>query len=195
MLYGGSNGGLEIRRSEDGATQIRGRFPYGVATVLWDGGASGQARKEVIAPRAFAKRVADADQEIHFLAGHDFDRPLASRKAGSLTVTDGNDALTFEATITPEMRAVSYVQDFLGGLTAGLVMGLSPGFRVGSNAGAESVASNGTALLRTVRSADLFEISAVTRPAYPDAQIEARNWSADPQLSRISVHPLNRWRL
>ena len=35
----------------------------------------------------------------------------------------------------------------------------------------------GKDVLRTITAADLFEVSAVTRPAYPEAQIEARNWS------------------
>ena len=196
MLWGGHNGGLELRRSADGATHLRGRFPYNAATVLWDGGRSGQARKEVIAPRAFASRVDQSDQDIHLLAGHDFDRPLASRSAGSLTVKDGDDALTFEATIAPELRSVSYVQDFLGTLGAGLIKGLSPGFRIEPRDGAETIASDGADILRTVVSAELFEISAVTKPAYPDAQIQGRAWECGAHYDRhpMTAH-LNRWRL
>ena len=52
--------------------------------------------------------------------------------------------------------------------------GLSPGFHV--RPGGETVEERGTAILRTIRAADLIEISAVTKPAYPQAQIEARNW-------------------
>lgn len=193
MLFGFHQGGLEIRRSADGATVLRGSFPYGVATVLWDGGRSGQARKEVIAPRAFATRVEQQDQDIHFLAGHDFDKPLASRDAGSLTLTDTDKALIFEATISAEMRGVSYVQDFLGGLAAGLIKGVSPGFRIAPNDRAETIRSDGSGILRTVNSAELFEISAVTKPAYSDAQIEARAWGVQAQ-SKPQQWGIARWR-
>lgn len=194
MLWGGHNGGLEIRRSADGATVLRGRFPYGVPTILWDGGRSGQARKEVIAPRAFATRVDQQDQDIHFLAGHDFDKPLASRAAGSLTLTDTDEALIFEATISAEMRDISYVRDFLGGLGAGLITGVSPGFRIAPNDQAETIRSDGNAVLRTVNSAELFEISAVTKPAYSDAQIEARAWGIPAQSKPASHKGIARWR-
>lgn len=47
---------------------------------------------------------------------------------------------------------------------------------------AESVAeedpAEGMALIRTVHQALLYELSVVTRPAYPEAQVEARNWQA-----------------
>ncbi len=191
MLWGGFSGGLELRNSADGATCLRGRFPYGVATTLVDGGHGQRAKKEVIAKRAFAPRI-DAGEDIHFLAQHDFDKPLASREAGSLTFEDQDDALAFEARISPQMKEVSYVRDFLAGLEAGLVTGLSPGFRIRSDQNAESIAADGDAILRTIRAADLFEISAVTKPAYPSAQIEARSWG-------LTAHPsqshLKRWRL
>ena len=159
----GSEGGLELRRSADGATRLRGRFPYGVAAVLSDGGPSRQARKEVFAPRAFARRVA-SDDDIHLLIGHDYDRPLASRKAGSLQVRDADDALTFEAEIAADLSDAPYVRDFLGGLSAGLITGLSPGFRVPLESRAETVSADGAALLRTVNAADLFEIAGTDRP-------------------------------
>ncbi len=194
MLWGGHNGGLEVRRSVGGATVLRGRFPYGVSTILWDGGHTGQARKEVIAPRAFAIRVEQQDQDIHFLSGHDFDKPLASRAAGSLTLTDSDEALIFEATISPEMRDVSYVRDFLAGLGAGLIKGVSPGFRIAPTDQAESIRSDGDGVLRTVNSAELFEISAVTKPAYSEAQIEARSWSVPAQPKTGSKRGIARWR-
>jgi HK97 family phage prohead protease len=188
MLWGGSCGGFEIRNSADGATRLRGRFPYGRATLLQGGP---NHRREVFEARAFGASVADGG-DIHLLVHHDFDKPLASRAAGSLTFTDDDDALTFEAELSPELRAVSYVQDFLGTLAAGLVTGISPGFRVPE--GGDLVKRDGSGLLRVVRSADLIEISAVTKPAYPAAQIEARNWQPGAGI-QPARHPLNRWRV
>jgi len=193
MLWGGHNGGIEIRNLADGETVLRGHFPYGSATVLSDGGGSGQIRKEVIASRAFAARITNGD-DIHFLAGHDYEKPLASRAAGSLQIEDTESRLSFEARISPEMKSVTYVRDFMAAMQANLIRGISPGFRVPTNANAENIRADGNAILRTVNKADLFELSAVTKPAYPDAQIEARSWLHNSQLNGGINHVINRWR-
>jgi len=49
------------------------------------------------------------------------------------------------------MAGVSYVRDFLSAHAAGLVRGLSPGFRV--RPGGETVEERGKAILRTIRAA------------------------------------------
>lgn len=187
MLWGGSKGGLEVRTSADGSTVLRGRFPYAIPTVLSDGR---EKRREVFEARAFGASVADGG-DVHLLVHHDMNKPLASRAAGSLTLEDTDDALTFEAILAPEMRSVGYVQDFLGTLAAGLVGGISPGFRVPQ--GGDTVKRSGAGIMRVVRSADLIEISAVTKPAYPSAQIEARNWTPDHAV-KPRTNAAQRWR-
>lgn len=183
MLWGGHNGSLELR-AEGGATRLRATFPYGRQAEIAPG------RFEVIAPRAFAARIA-AGEEIHLLAGHSYDRPLASRSAGTLTLTDGDDALHLEATLDD---STSWSKDFLAAHRAGLIKGLSPGFRVPR--GGERIEQRASGVHRTITAADLFEVSTVTRPAYPEAQIEARCWEThqDRQPVRVPVYALNRWR-
>ena len=205
MLWGGHSGGLELRKRASGAMALRGRFPYNKRAVLSDGGRTGRPKKEVIASRAFAFRVNDPKEDIHFLVGHSYDRPLASRGAGTLTFEDTDDALIFEALITEEMQEVSYVADFLRGYAAGLIVGLSPGFRIPPKRAvedAETVEDEGhdpengahNAIIRTIHHALLYEISAVTRPAYDDTQIEERNWTPEPEWAACSI-PNDRWRL
>ena len=201
MLWGGHSGGLELRKRASGAMALRGRFPYNKAAVLSDGGRTGRPRKEVIAPRAFAYRVERPEEDIHLLVGHSYDRPLASRGAGTLSLNDSDEALTFEATITPDMQEVSYVRDFIAAMNAGLIMGISPGFRIPPERAvkdAEKVEeedpSQGQALIRTVFAALLYELSVVTRPAYQDAQIEARNWTPAPRLFIPKRTAIERWR-
>lgn len=188
MLWGGHNGGLEVRTLEGGETRLTGRFPYAVPTVLSDGR---EKRREVFEARAFGASVADGG-DVHLLVHHDFDRPLASRAAGSLRIEDTDEALIFEATLAPEMRDVGYVKDFLGTLSAGLVGGISPGFRVPQ--GGDVVKRSGAGIMRVVKRADLIEISAVTRPAYPQAQIEARRWTPDKEGRCRPLIPAQRWR-
>jgi len=210
MLTGFADGGLELRKRASGALALQGRFPYGKRAVLSDGGRTGRPKKEVIAPRAFAYRVDRPEEDIHFLVGHSFDKPLASRGAGTLDLVDADDALTFTATITPEMQEVSYVKDMLASIAAGLTLGLSPGFRLPPKRAVpepEKIEDEGhdpengahNAIIRTVLAALLYEISIVTRPAYPEAQVEARNWGPDglimPDGPGTGLHrTLNRWR-
>jgi HK97 family phage prohead protease len=192
MLWGAHFGSLELR-TEGGEIRLRATFPYGRQTVLAAGIGAGRERRETIAARAFADRI-ERGEDVHFLAGHDFNKPLASRAAGTLTLTETDEALTVEATISADMGSVSYVRDFLSAHRAGLVRGLSPGFRV--RPGGETVEERGTAILRTITAADLIEISAVTRPAYPQAQIEARNWQPIGEVAKRLTHrpAAIRWR-
>jgi HK97 family phage prohead protease len=206
MLYGHHAGGLELRRAADGAARVHGVFPYNKTAVLSDGGRNGRPRKEIIRPRAFAYRVERPDENIHLLAGHDYNRPLASREAGTLTLKDSDEALTFEAIITPEIQRASYVADLLAGIAAGLVLGLSPGFRLPPERAvknAETIENEGTdpangmhnAIIRSVWAALLFELSVVTVAAYLEAQVEARNWTPSGDGKAQLVSHLHRWRL
>lgn len=207
MLYAGHDGNLELRRESGGAIKFRGTFPYGKTAVLSDGGRTGRPRKEKFAPRAFSYRVEKPGEEIHLLVGHSYDRPLASRNAGTLTLRDTAEALTLDATITPEMQRVSYVMDTIAAFEAGLIVGLSPGFRIPPKRAVkepETVEEEEIdpendmhgALIRTVHEALIYEISFVTMPAYKETQIEMRNWNCavtetfDAGLHRV----LNRWR-
>jgi len=181
MLWGGVVGGaLELRRLDGGGVRLSGRFPYNTPAELAPG------RFEVIAPRAFAGSITRG-ANIYLLAGHDFDRPLASQAAGTLDLRDSDDALTFEATIRD---GTSWARDFLAAHEAGLVRGLSPGFRVPAD-GERIDHSDGT-LRRTIFAADLVELSGVTRPAYDSAQVEARCWDADKAALNRTVEMCNR---
>lgn len=183
MLFAFTAGELEVR-AEGGVTRLRASFPYASETELAAG------RREVFAPHAFAASVGDGGHDVHLLVGHDFGKPLASRAAGSLRLRDSDSALEIEATIE---AGTSWARDFMAAHAAGLIRGLSPGFRV--PAGGERIERRGNDLVRTVTTAVLSELSAVTKPAYPQAQIEARNWKPE-GLSHVAAppHALARWR-
>lgn len=125
---------LEIRAGRGKGRHLRGRFPYGKRAVLSDGGKKGRPRKEVIQPRAFAYRINRPDEDIHLLVGHSYDRPLASRGAGTLDIRDTDAAVIFEAEIVPEVADTPYGADFLGAFDAGLIRGISPAFAFRPNA-------------------------------------------------------------
>ncbi|MDU8946111.1 HK97 family phage prohead protease [Ovoidimarina sediminis] len=179
MLWGASLGALELR-TEGGSARLRATFPYGAETELAPG------RREVVASRAFADRI-ERGEDVHFLSGHNFEKPLASRAAGSLTIRDTDHAVEIEATID---GGTTWARDFMAAHDAGLIRGLSPGFRVLPQG--ERVERRADGMVRTITQAALYEFSAVTKPAYPAAQIEARSWieAPDAQLQLA----LTRWR-
>jgi HK97 family phage prohead protease len=178
-------GELELRASPKGGRRLKGRFPYNTNAVLSDGGRNGgRPKKERFASKAFAFRVTAPDKEIHLLVGHDFNRPLASKLTDTLRLTDSDEALTFEADITPEIAATSYGVDVLAQIDSGLAYGISPGFRLPpprrvkapetfTDEGHDPKRGMFNALIRTINSALLYELSIVTRPAYKESSISA----------------------
>lgn len=190
--------GLELRAAGDGSRRLSGRFPYNKRAVLDAGGKGRRPKKEQFAPKAFSFAVDDADRDIHLLAGHTFDKPLASKKAKTLTLQDSAEALTFEAVLVPEILESTWGRDFLAAFAAGLIGGISPGFRVPDMDGAEAVEEEdpklGDALIRTIFAAVLFELSLVTRLAYHETDMSLRQFQWDRVPVRGLIHPLNRWR-
>lgn len=193
---------LELRAAGDGSRRLHGKFPYNSRATVDAGGNGRRPKKEEFAPGAFSFAVDDPEREIHMLIGHSFDKPLASRKAGTLDLRDSDDALEFVATLTPEIQRASWAQDFLAAFAAGLIGGVSPGFRV---APPEAVAkpeetteespSEGNALIRTIFAAVLFELSMVTRPAYPETVTDLRAF--DPKCEEGAARhreAMRRWR-
>ena len=171
--------GLEIR--QDGRS-IRGLFRYGTLATMAD---RGKIRKETFKSRAFSFAVDSPESEIHLLRGHSFDAPLASKRGGTLRLADTDEALEFEAMLPEEARQPVYMRDTVNMIRAGLVGGLSPGFRVpprGTVPGAETIEpepGNPDVAIRVINAAVLYELSLVTRPAYPDTEVDLRH-QADP---------------
>lgn len=183
MLWGAPSGAdLELRTQDDGGFRLSGAFPYTLESELQPG------RFETFEAKAFAGRI-EAGADVHLLSSHAYDRPLASRASGSLDLRDTPEALIIDARIE---GGTSWAADFLAAHKAGLIRGLSPGFRVPS--GGERIERRGNGLLRRVIRAELFELSVVTRPAFEAAQVEARAWQPE-AVDQPQSHPLRRWRL
>ena len=169
---------LECRQGPGGRAIIAGSFPYGRQATI---GRTGRVRKEKFNSRAFDFAInQEPEREINFLLGHSMNRPLASRRSGTLALEDRDDALTFEATMPVEDDQPSWVRDFLRARRSGLIGGISPGFTVPPRsvvADAELLepeVGNPGVFIRVVRHAVLFELSAVTRPAYDGTELVER---------------------
>ena len=185
---------LETRQDSQGRSVYAGRFPYGSYAVMAD---RGTVRKETFESHAFEFAINDETRRIDFLAGHSFDRVLASRSAGTFQIQDTAEAVLFEATLPIEAAQTSWQRDFALAHSQGLVRGISPGFTVpprGVVPGAERLipeAGNPAVQVRSINAAVLYEVSAVTRPAYPATDLEARAeqptgpyWQLDREMLR-----------
>ena len=174
-VYGYYDGSLEIRR-RGGGRILSGRFNYGSMATIKD---RGRVRKERFSPRAFKHAIEDdPERRIDILVGHSFDKPIASRQAGSLKILDGDDAVIFEATLPNDPP--SWVLDMEKAVGAGLMVGLSPGFSVPPIKivpGAEELIpepGNPGVQIRQINQAVLREFSVVTNAAYQDATVSLR---------------------
>ncbi len=165
---------LEIRRSGDKRI-LTGRFNYGSTATIRD---RGRVRKERFEPHAFNFAIEDETRQLDILVGHDFGKPIASRKAGTLEIADGDDAVNFEARLPDDPP--SWVVDAEKSIAAGLMVGLSPGFAVPPASVVpdaerfEDEPGNPGVQIRVIRAAVLREFSVVTAPAYPDAAVDLR---------------------
>ena len=165
---------LEIRRSGDKRI-LTGRFNYGSTATVRD---RGRVRKERFEPRAFRFAIEDETRQLDILVGHDFGKPIASRKAGTLEIADGDDGVTFEARLPDDPP--SWVVDAEKSIAAGLMVGLSPGFTVPPASAVpdaerlEPEPGNPGVQVRVIREAVLREFSIVTSAAYADAAVDLR---------------------
>ncbi len=169
---------IEIRQ-EGERPVIAGRFPYNSLATVSN---TGRRRKERFSPGAFefVLRPDQRAREVNFLMGHDLNQPLAARSASTLELFDTPEALTFLATLPALAQQTTWQRDFLLAREQGLIRGISPGFlmpprdRFPDAEIDEPEPGNPGVFIRTIRAAVLAELSAATRPAYPDTTIEAR---------------------
>ena len=179
--------GFEIRQEGDDTT-ITGRFPYSSPATVAD---RGTVRKESFEPGSMRFAIEDAERDIHLLVGHSFDRPLASKLAGSLVLADTAEGVTFRATLPRENLRPMYMNDAVAMLGAGLVGGISPGFSVPPKSAVPNAESTMTEAafnaehglpaapdpnvrIRLLRAVVLHELSLVTRPVYKDTDVAVR---------------------
>ena len=165
---------LEFRQR---GRRLTGTFRYGTFATIRD---RGRTRKESIRSRAFRFAVEDREHDIDLLRGHSFDSPLGSKLAGTLALTESDDALGFVASLPSERSQPSWMVDTVRAVRSGLIRGISPGFRVPPTsvvANAEELipeVGNTGVLVRTINEAVLYELSLVTRPGYTGTEIDIR---------------------
>lgn len=106
---------------------------------------------------------------VIMLDQHDYSKPLASVKAGTLELTPDDKGLHFTATLDD---SVSYANDAYQNVKSGNVDSMSFRFDV-DDGGDEFTQDEDGKVTRTIKQVkDLFEVSTVTIPAYDDSNVQ-----------------------
>lgn len=121
---------------------------------------------EVIDPKALDG--VDLSNVI-MLDQHDYSKPLASVKAGTLKLDTDDKGLHFTATLDD---SVSYANDAYQNVKSGNVDSMSFRFDI-DDGGDEFTQDESGKVTRTIKQVkDLFEVSTVTIPAYDDSNVQ-----------------------
>ena len=121
--------------------------------------------REKIAPGAFRDSVKGGD-DVRALFNHDPNYVLGRTKSGTLTLREDNRGLAVE--IHPP--DAQWAKDLLTTIRRGDVDQMSFGFKVIE----DSYEGDGESRVRTLRKVELFDVSPVTYPAYPDTDVSVR---------------------
>lgn len=153
---------LEVRAEGEGARPVI----VGYAAVFDQLSVDLGGWRERIAPGAFERSVTDAD--VRALWDHDSKYVLGRNRAGTLELEE--DARGLRIQVTPP--ETTWADDLVAMMRRGDVNQMSFGFYVRADDWTEDP---DVGLVRTLRDVDLFDVSVVTYPAYPQTSAEARN--------------------
>lgn len=155
---------IELRETEDGQRTITG---YAVKWEMKSHPMGWFRRfKEQFKKGAFAESLTKDDQRA--LWSHDTSKVLGRTKNGTLRLYEDDIGLRFELDLPNSTGG----NDAYESIKRGDVDGVSFGFRMRKEEWDETDPDN---IVRTISQADLFEISPVGFPAYPDSQVSARS--------------------
>ena len=133
---------------------------------------------ERVAPGAF-KRAITEEQDVRALVNHDPNIVLGRTKAGTLRLSEDSRGLAVDIDL-PDTQAARDIAESVG---RGDVDGMSFGFLVRSERWDED-GGEGLAV-RTLLDVDLFDVSAVTYPAYPQTDIGMRSVGDTTEAERV----------
>lgn len=126
--------------------------------------------RELIAPGAFRSAL-DGSDDVRALFNHDPNFVLGRTKSGTLKLSETGKGLRYDVQL-PKTQAANDVRELI---LRGDVSGSSFGFLVTDDDWDETPMKRGEMPIRTIRSVELFDVSPVTYPAYPQTSVSARD--------------------
>lgn len=136
--------------------------------------------REKIAPGAFSKTLQTAD--VRALWNHDPNFVLGRNKSGTLSLREDERGLRIE--ITPP--DTQWAKDLITSMKRGDIDQMSFGFRTV----ADEWETQGKENIRTLKEVELFDVSIVTYPAYPQTTVQARSWDPDGAMDTAEFNRL-----
>ncbi|HYE49581.1 MAG TPA: HK97 family phage prohead protease [Azospirillaceae bacterium] len=146
----------------------KGKVAKGYAALFNSRTSIGGYFYETIAPGAFTDSLRTAD--VLALIAHDSGRVIGRSSAGTLRLSEDATGLFVEI----DLPDTTDGRDLAVQLERGDISGMSFGFRVTHDEWDES----GPVPQRTIHKVELFEVSAVASPAYPDTSLALRSLEA-----------------
>lgn len=126
--------------------------------------------REIIMPGAFADCLA-GNPDVRALFNHDANMVLGRTTAKTLRLKEDSKGLHFDADL-PDTQAA---RDLLTSIERGDISQCSFGFQVRKQKFAEETDESGeTNLIRELHAVDVFDVSPVTFPAYPQTSVDTR---------------------
>lgn len=159
---------LKLNDTDDKTLELHGYISTDAPSAVLQKG--GKAWREIIPKGVFNRAIERATMQkgIDLLFNHDKKLILSSTTNGSLEVEEDEVGLYFSAKVSK----TSWGKDLYELVKDRIIKGLSFGMIVRNDNW--SMGRDGIAL-RTILDIDLFEISAVQRPAYPESLLELRD--------------------
>ncbi|HLO41020.1 MAG TPA: HK97 family phage prohead protease [Phycisphaerales bacterium] len=136
---------------------------------------------EEIAPGTFARAIR-GDDDVRFLIDHDAGRVLGRNKSGTLRLSDDSVGLAFSLDVPDTQEA----RDLVTLVERGDITQMSFGFYTLTDEWREEKREDkSTYYVRTLKEVELFDVSAVAFPAYPQTDIAKRRL----ELSQAQAKP------
>jgi uncharacterized protein len=146
---------------------------------------SGYQFVETIAPGAFTRALAEK-QDVRCLFNHDNNKVLGRTASGTLTLKQDNVGLAFRCKLDPRQQAH---RDLHAAVDRGDISECSFAFAPNGQQGddwQDTRSADGSWMLkRTLKDVNLFDVSAVTHPAYNDTSVSAREATMTPEIRSI----------
>lgn len=169
---------VEVRTATDGTVRVVGH------AAVWDTetriGPPGVGFLEKVARGSFAKTISDG-ADVRLLFNHNPDLVLARTRSGSLTLREDREGLKVDANLAP----TTVGRDLAVLLERGDVSQMSFGFQVVKDRWETEERDGQMVEVRTILEARLFDVSAVTYPAYDETDLAVREATLTRELRGV----------